>query len=131
MPTLGLFAFKVIRGLWLYRARVPCNIRQSLGSFLAGLSLTHTVARGTLKGLFTSSQPFLRTPKNEKRGALFSGLMSIRQELLILLALAAAIIAMSSIAHFNNFIGHLWIIILSVQMVPYLATLLILLISIM
>lgn len=130
MPTIGLFSFKLLRGLWLYRARVPCTILQSLGAFLAGLSLTHTVARGTLKGLFTTSQPFLRTPKNEKRGALFTGLSTIRQELMILIALVAAIVAMSSIEHFNNLIGKLWIAILSVQMVPYLATLVIMLVSI-
>ena len=130
MPTIGLFSFKLLRGLWLYRARVPCTILQSLGAFLAGLSLTHTVARGTLKGLFTTSQPFLRTPKHEKQGVLLTGLSTIRQELCILLALVAAIVAMSSIEHFNNLIGHLWIAILSVQMVPYLATLIVLLVSI-
>jgi exo-beta-1,3-glucanase (GH17 family)/cellulose synthase/poly-beta-1,6-N-acetylglucosamine synthase-like glycosyltransferase len=130
LPTIGLFSFKILRGLWLYRARVPCSILQTLGAFLSGLSLTHTVARGVLKGLFTNNQPFLRTPKNEKRGALLAGLAVIRQELLLLLALVAAIIAMSSIDHFNNLIGKLWITVLSVQMVPYLATLIVTLISI-
>ena len=130
LPTIGLFSFKILRGLWLYRARVPCTILQTLGAFLAGLSLTHTVARGTLQGLFTKSQPFLRTPKYENRGQLFSGLMGIRQELCILFILVAAIVAMGSVEHFNNLIGKLWIAILSVQMVPYLATLIVMLVSI-
>lgn len=129
MPTIGLFCFKIIRSLWLYRARVPCSIGQSLGAFLAGLALTHTVAKGTIQGLFTSGKPFMRTPKYEKRGLLFQGLMTIRQEVSILLLLLIAIIAMGSVAHFDNLAGKLWMVILSVQAIPYLATLITLLIS--
>jgi len=81
LPTVGLFSFKILRGLWLYQARVPCSVWQSLGAALTGLSLTHTVARGTVQGLFTSGKPFMRTPKYEKQGPLFAGLMTIRQEL--------------------------------------------------
>lgn len=130
LPTIGLFSFKILRGLWLYQARVPCTIKQSLGAFLAGLSLTHTVAKGTIQGLFTNSKPFMRTPKYEKQGVLFTGLMTIRQELLMLLALLAAIISMSCIQHFDNLVGRLWIAVLAVQAVPYLATVLTMLISI-
>jgi cellulose synthase/poly-beta-1,6-N-acetylglucosamine synthase-like glycosyltransferase len=130
LPTVGIFSFKIIRGLWLYRARVPCSILQTLGSFLAGLSLTHTVARGVLQGLFTHNKPFLRTPKNEKRGALLTGAKGVWQELVILVALATSITAIASAEYFANLIGWLWITILTVQMVPYLATLIMLLISI-
>lgn len=130
LPTIGIFSFKILRSLWLYRARVPCTVGQTFGAFLAGLSLTHTIARGTLRGLFTNNLPFLRTPKNEKRGALFAGLMSIRQELVILLTLIVAVVAMSFTEHFNNSVGQRWIAILVVQMVPYLATFIVMLISI-
>jgi len=130
LPTVGLFSFKVLRGLWLYQARVPCSVGQSLGAALTGLSLTHTVARGTWQGLFTSGKPFMRTPKYEKQGPLFAGLMVIRHELSLLILLAAAIGAMASIEHFDNLSGRLWISVLSVQSVPYLATLVTLLVSI-
>ena len=130
LPTVGLFSFKILRGLWLYQARVPCSVWQSLGAALTGLSLTHTVARGTVQGLFTSGKPFMRTPKYEKQGPLFVGLMTIRQELFLLILLSAGIYAMSTTEHFDNLSGKLWIAVLSVQAVPYVAALLTLLISI-
>ena len=130
LPTVGLFSFKILRGLWLYQARVPCSVWKSLGAALTGLSLTHTVARGTIQGLFTSGKPFMRTPKYEKQGPLFAGLMTIRQELFLLILLSSAIWAMYSIEHFDNLSGKLWIAVLSVQAVPYVAALVTLLISI-
>jgi cellulose synthase/poly-beta-1,6-N-acetylglucosamine synthase-like glycosyltransferase len=130
LPTIGLFSFKIIRSLWLYQARVPCSIWQSLGASLAGLSLTHTVAKGTIQGLFINGKPFMRTPKYEKQGPLFTGLMTIRQELFLLLALCIAILFMHHSEDFDNLTGKLWIAVLSVQSVPYIATFLTLLISI-
>jgi len=130
LPTIGLFAFKVLRGLWLYKARVACSLFQALGAALAGLSLTHTVARGTLQGLFTSGKPFMRTPKYEQQGPLVAGLLIIWQELLLLILLSAGIVAMNSIEHFDNTSGRLWIAVLAVQSVPYIATLLTILISV-
>ncbi|MDI1292075.1 MAG: glycosyltransferase [Methylobacter sp.] len=130
LPTVGIFSFKIIRGLWLYQARVPCSIWQSLGASLSGLALTHTVAKGTMQGLFTSGKPFMRTPKFEKHSPLLAGLVTIREELFLLILLSVAIGMMASLEHFDNFSGKLWIAILSVQAVPYLAALLTLLISI-
>ncbi len=130
MPTVGIFSFKIIRGLWLYQARVPCSVWHSLGASLSGLALTHTVAKGTIQGLFTSGKPFMRTPKFEQHSALFVGLVTIRQELFLLTLLSVAIGMMASLEHFDNFSGKLWIAILSVQAVPYVAALLTVLISI-
>ena len=95
-------AFKILRGLWLYQARVPCSVWESLGAALTGLALTHTVARGTMQGLFTSGKPFMRTPKYEKQGPLFAGLRTIQQEILLLILLGVAIWQMSNIEHFDN-----------------------------
>jgi hypothetical protein len=61
---------------------------------------------------------------------LFTGLIAIRQELFLLVLLTAGIAAMGSTEHFDNLSGKLWIAVLSVQAVPYVATLLTLLISI-
>lgn len=130
LPTIGLFVFKVLRGLWLYKARVACSLFQSLGAALAGLSLTHTVARGTLQGLFTSGKPFMRTPKYEEQGPLIAGLLVIWQEILLLSLLVAGIVAMRSVEHFDNMSGKLWVAVLAVQAVPYIATLLTILISV-
>jgi hypothetical protein len=75
LPPIGAFLFKLLHFLWLYSARVPCTLRQRLGAALAGTALTHTIAAGIISGLFTSSKPFLRTPKCEGRSALVQGLM--------------------------------------------------------
>lgn len=130
LPTIGLFVFKVARGLWLYKARVACSTLQALGAALAGLSLTHTVARGTLQGLFTSGKPFMRTPKYEAQGPLIAGLLVIWQEILLLSLLIAGIVAMRMEPQFDNTSGRLWIAVLAVQAVPYLATFLTILISV-
>lgn len=130
LPTIGLFVFKVTRSLWLYKARVKCSILQALGAALAGLSLTHTVARGTLQGLLTSDKPFMRTPKYEAQGPLVAGLLVIWQEILLLSLLIAAIVAMRMEPQFDNASGKLWVAVLAVQAVPYVATLLTILISV-
>ncbi len=130
LPTIGLFSFKILRGLWLYQARVPCSVWQSLGAALSGLSLTHTVAKGTWQGLLTSGKPFMRTPKYEKQSPFLAGLLIIWQELLLLILLGTAIWFMYSLEHFDNLSGKLWITVLSVQSVPYIAALLTVLISI-
>jgi exo-beta-1,3-glucanase (GH17 family)/cellulose synthase/poly-beta-1,6-N-acetylglucosamine synthase-like glycosyltransferase len=129
LPTIGLFSFKILRGLWLYQARVPCSVWHSLGAALSGLSLTHTVAKGTWQGLLTSGKPFMRTPKYEKQSPLLAGLLIIWQELLLLILLGIAIWFMYSLEHFDNLSGKLWITVLSVQSVPYIAALLTVLIS--
>ena len=130
LPTIGLFVFKIVRGLWLYKARVACSTLRALGAALAGLSLTHTVARGTLQGLFTSGKPFMRTPKYEAQGPLVAGLLVIWQELLLLSLLIAGIVAMRQEEQFDNTSGHLWVTVLAVQSVPYLATFLTILFSV-
>ncbi|MDT4331926.1 glycosyltransferase [Methylomonas sp. MS20] len=130
LPTIGLFAFKILRGLWLYKARVACSLWQALGAALAGLSLTHTVARGTLQGLFTSGKPFMRTPKYEQQGPLVAGLLIIWQELLLLILLLAGAVAMRMEPQFDNLSGRLWVAVLVVQSVPYIATFLTILISV-
>jgi hypothetical protein len=130
IPTIGLFTFKIVRSLWLYQARVPCSVWESIGASLAGLSLTHTVAKGVFQGLFIKGKPFMRTPKYERQGPLFTGLMTIREELLLLIMLGLAIVFMHNLKHFDNLSGQLWVAVLSVQSVPYIASLITLLISI-
>ena len=72
----------------------------------------------------------MRTPKFEKQGPLFAGMMTIRQELFLLILLSLGIAGMCATEHFDNLSGKLWIAVLSVQMVPYAAALLTLLISV-
>lgn len=129
LPTIGIFCFKILRSIWLYQARVKCTIGQTLAAMIAGLALTHTVAKGIWVGLFTSGRPFLRTPKCEKTSPILAALLTIRQELLLLVLLVAAAISIGSLEHFNNTTGKIWITVLLVQAIPYAATLVTLMIN--
>src|SRR5581483_3409003 len=50
IPTVGMFLFKLLHSLMLYDARVKCGWRERLGAALAGMSLTHSIARAVFSG---------------------------------------------------------------------------------
>ena len=131
MPTIGIFAFKIFRSFLLYRARVKCTLLEILGAALAGLSLSHTVGIATIQGIATSGRPFIRTPKCEKNRPVLAGLLAIRQELVMLILLLTVAGCFSSIEHFDNLPGQLWMAVLLVQAVPYAASLLVLIVNLM
>jgi cellulose synthase/poly-beta-1,6-N-acetylglucosamine synthase-like glycosyltransferase len=123
---LTLFCFKVAKVIYLYRgARIVGTARQTLAAAVAGLSLSHAIARAMWLGMMTRERPFLRTPKMEQATALFRAIGAIREELLLMVALW---IAAGGVAHLHGADTPdmlLWIIVLMVQSVPYLAALLV------
>jgi exo-beta-1,3-glucanase (GH17 family)/cellulose synthase/poly-beta-1,6-N-acetylglucosamine synthase-like glycosyltransferase len=129
MP-LALFCFKVAKVIYLYRGvRIVVTARQTLAAALAGLALSHTIARAVWLGMVTRDKPFLRTPKLERASALIRALGAVREESLMVIALwlAAAGIAFQ---HGSDTLDLLlWIIVLLVQSIPYLAALLVSVIS--
>jgi len=130
LPVIGLFGFKVLRTLWLYHARVGCTTGQTIGATIAGLALTHTVAKAIWQGLFTSGRPFIRTPKFEDERPFLAGLFTIRDELYLLIMLWSAAIYMISLEHFDNLTGQLWTAVLLVQSIPYSASLFLLIVNV-
>ena len=64
IPPLALFVFKVGKIIFLYRRAVGVNLKDAFAAALAGLALSHTIAKAVLYGFFTTSIPFFRTPKN-------------------------------------------------------------------
>ena len=124
LPTLALFAFKVLHSQWLYSARVPCSTPQRLGAAIAGMSLTHSIGKAMIAGLFTKSLPFHRTPKMESQAALLQGIAQAREESLFLLGLVIAAGAVLFSYGVESQEAKLWATILLVQSVPYLAALL-------
>ncbi len=123
VPTLGMFAFKVLHSLWLYAARVRCSRRQRLGAAVAGMALTHTIARGVIKGLLTNNAPFFRTPKSEDKPALMAGLAMAAEELTMLGLLWGGCIAVLAVYGPNHPEALLWATVLAVQSLPYVAAL--------
>ena len=84
---LSLFTFKLAKLVHLYRVRVGANFRQTVAAAVAGLALTHTIGRAVVKGLFTRSEPFFRTPKDGESARLLHALAAAREESLMMLGL--------------------------------------------
>jgi hypothetical protein len=123
--------FKLLHFLWLYTARVPCTFKQRLGAALAGLALTHTIATGILSGLLTSSKPFLRTPKCENKSAVVKGLMMARSEALMMLGLVMAVVIQLNFGKDQTEERLVWAVLLLIQALPYTASVLLSLFSVM
>ena len=123
LPTLGTFAFKIIHALWLYKSKVPCSLPQRIAAALAGMALTHTIACAVFKALFTSNQPFLRTPKAENKPAFIKGVLMAREELLILIALWMACMGVAWRYDLHNPEAFLWAAVLVILSLPYVAAL--------
>lgn len=131
LPPLGAFLFKLFHFMWLYKTRVRCGVWERIGAAIAGLALTHTIAKAMFQGLTTKNKPFLRTPKCEERSAVVRGLMMAREELIVLCTLWVA--AGGVIARYGTENPDIvtWALILLVQSTPYLAALCLSLLSVM
>lgn len=123
VPTLSVFVFKVVAGMWLYHARVPCGWRDRLGAAVAGMSLTHIVGRAVWQGIFTSDKPFFRTPKCEDKPASIQGLIMAKEEITLLAGLIFSAVAVLIKFDVANHTAALWSGMLMVQTLPYLAAL--------
>ncbi|MBI4774724.1 MAG: glycosyltransferase [Deltaproteobacteria bacterium] len=126
---LSLFAFKVGKLFYLYRTRVGSSIGQTLAAAIAGLALSHTIAKAMLAGLVTRGKPFFRTPKMAKASVLMKSLAVSVEEILLLGALLSAAVTIGSLQVMQSLDMHLWVAVLIVQSVPYAATLFMALIS--
>jgi len=123
---LSLFVFKLFKMFFLYRRRVKATLRQSLAAGLAGLALSHTIARAIFKGFVTRRIGFFRTPKHASSNALIRSLLDAREELLMLVALSLAIVGIYVLREDSGMIDvRVWIWVIAVQGVPYLAAVLV------
>jgi exo-beta-1,3-glucanase (GH17 family)/cellulose synthase/poly-beta-1,6-N-acetylglucosamine synthase-like glycosyltransferase len=128
---LALFTFKVAKVIYLYRgAHIVGTIKQTVAAALAGLALSHTVSKAMWFGLFTRNMPFMRTPKMERASALFKAMVISREELVLLAALWGAAGTLAYQQYDSASLDLLlWVIVLLVQSVPYLATVIVAVIS--
>ena len=132
IPTIGSFAFKFIRSLWLYAVRVrDCSFIESLGAGVAALGLTHTVAKAMLNGMITTSKPFIRTPKCEDKPPLAAAFIQVREETVMLVLLWGLTAGFLMSEHFADSHSRLWVGVLLVQSVPYASAVLLSLINVL
>jgi exo-beta-1,3-glucanase (GH17 family)/cellulose synthase/poly-beta-1,6-N-acetylglucosamine synthase-like glycosyltransferase len=128
---LSLFTFKLAKLVHLYHVRVGANLRQTIAAAVAGLALTHTIGRASVKGLLTNGEPFFRTPKKRRSSGLRQALAAAREETLMMIGLALSAWAVSYTALPQNAgPDHFaWIVVLLIQSVPYASSLVVSLMS--
>lgn len=129
IPPLALFFFKVAKIIFLYRRAVGVNLKDAFAAALAGLALSHTIAKAVLYGFFTSSMPFFRTPKNADSHGLLVAIAEAREELFIMLLLWGAAAGIYLVQGLPSSDMRFWVAMLLVQSLPYLAALVMALLS--
>ncbi|OGT87729.1 MAG: beta-(1-3)-glucosyl transferase [Gammaproteobacteria bacterium RIFOXYA12_FULL_61_12] len=126
---LSLFVFKLSKLFFLYRTNVEASMRQTLAAAIAGLALSHTIARAVLAGLVTRSIPFFRTPKQADTAALWKAIVAAREETAFFIALLLAAGGVHWMTEEPERERLAWIWMLGIQAIPYGAALLVSLIS--
>ncbi|MEZ5659991.1 MAG: glycosyltransferase [Burkholderiaceae bacterium] len=125
IPVLLLFVCKALLGPLLYLRRVPGSVADVLGAALAGMALSHGIAVGVFAGLSGRRAVFEITAKagrGAKQGStVLAALRETREEAGMFLALMLCIVGMSVIRLDNHFESALWMWILALQSLPYLA----------
>jgi cellulose synthase/poly-beta-1,6-N-acetylglucosamine synthase-like glycosyltransferase/exo-beta-1,3-glucanase (GH17 family) len=121
--ALALFTVKTIKTVWLHGAKVGTGVSGSIASALTGLSLSYTVGMGVIKGLFTSSMPFMRTPKCEDAASWQQTLQFAKTETMFLIATIVAIFGTMWSTQFDDPADYVWVAALSTMAIPYAAAL--------
>jgi exo-beta-1,3-glucanase (GH17 family)/cellulose synthase/poly-beta-1,6-N-acetylglucosamine synthase-like glycosyltransferase len=122
---LSLFTFKLAKLVHLYHVRVGANFRQTAAAAIAGLALTHTIGTAVVKGLFTRSEPFFRTPKHAHAQRLMQALGAAHNETLMMLGLWLSAWGVSLSTTTRGPDRFAWIVVLLVQSVPYASSLIV------
>ena len=122
--AIALFVAKTAKTLLLYPKKVRSGVKGALYASTAGLALTHTVAKAVWAGLFTSRKPFLRTPKCEDPASLGQVLRLAWQEAVLLALGIVAVAGVMFSRGFDDPAAILWMCMLAIQSLPYLATVL-------
>jgi exo-beta-1,3-glucanase (GH17 family)/cellulose synthase/poly-beta-1,6-N-acetylglucosamine synthase-like glycosyltransferase len=132
LPLAVFCSAKLVMGPLLYWRRVPCSIGGIVGAAIAGMALSHAIARGVLAGLFYKSGVFQITSKGKNPASAVTAKSSVtanvfapaREELLLLCALLLAIIAVALTRSEGHTESALWMLMLALQALPYVASLL-------
>lgn len=131
VPIL-FFLFKISKLLTLYVWQVKTTFGTALAATLAGLSLSYTIGRATLSGLFIGRKiPFIRTPKMASQAAVLRALNAARDESVlafVLLFLVGLVVWVLGVESRENLA---WCLVLAFQSLPYLAAFAVSLISAM
>jgi hypothetical protein len=121
LPILGFMAFKAALGPILYRRTMDCPWKDILGASILSVGLAHAIARGVFTGLVIKKGVFVRTPKGWRAQGALAFFGPIREEIGMLVALILGAVALIMLRGAENIETQLWIGILGLQCIPYLA----------
>ena len=126
---LAFFGFKLCKMLMLYRYRLKAGLRQSFAAAIAGLAVSHTIARAMFAGMLDNNVGFFRTPKQADAHSVFRAFRAAREETLLAIALllSAGAISLRDDTYLAD--TRLWIALLCVQSVPYVSSVLLSMVS--
>ena len=122
LPVLAFMAFKAALGPILYRRTMDCPWRDILGASILSVGLAHAIARGVFAGLWKKHGTFVVTPKGWKAKGALAFFGPIREEIGMLVALLLGIAAMLWAQDGTQLETRLWVGILALQCIPYLAS---------
>ena len=132
VAPLGVFvALRLLLVPLLYSRRVPCSAADIVGAALAGMALSHSIARGVIAGLtrqravfhVTRKGPVERTEKT-RAGRRPGAYASVREEAALLVGLLASIAAIGVQPVAANPASAGWLqLALGMQALPYAAAL--------
>ncbi len=120
--ALALFFAKTMKTLLLYPQKVRSGLKGAIMASVAGLSLTHAVGKAVISGLVTKGKPFLRTPKCEDQALLSQALRKVWQETTLFGLCMLALFSLGTGGSFDDPSVQLWMVMIGVQSLPYLAT---------
>jgi exo-beta-1,3-glucanase (GH17 family)/cellulose synthase/poly-beta-1,6-N-acetylglucosamine synthase-like glycosyltransferase len=120
--ALALFFAKTMKTLLLYPQKVRSGLKGAIMASVAGLSLTHAVGKAVISGLVTKGKPFLRTPKCEDQALLSQALRKFWLETTLFGLCMLALASLASSGNIDDPSIQLWMVMIGVQSLPYLAT---------
>lgn len=129
MLPLAMFCItKLVIGPLLYWRRVPCNTASAALAAVAGMALSHGIARGVWAGLFQGEGEFKVTAKGGQKSSSAdwshrgrAALSPVQEECLLLSALLVAIAAVGWVDLPGQWESALWMGMLTLQGLPYAA----------
>jgi len=120
VPLIVGFVVRALLGPLLYWRRVRCGPGETVGAALAGMSLSHAIARGVFAGLVRRGAVFQVTAKGG-RATRADGLAAAREEALMLAGLLVCASAVATSRMPGHLESALWIGVLLLQALPYAA----------
>ncbi len=137
VPLIAFFSARLLAGPLLYARCVPCGLVDRLGAAVAGMALSHRIARGVLQGLRGQRAVFDITPKamapaaagapaavvaptGQTTGTGGAGFVQGIQEEFALLVSLVFCICLLAVSRDDTDTGRLgWMAILAIQSLPY------------